>query len=317
MDTFFILILFFLSVVVIFKGGEMLVESAIFISNKLKISPIIVGSTIVSLATTLPETCISLIAVKKGEFAFATGNVLGSMICNFALILGIAFSFMPARFNRVGFASKCSVLFVDLLLLVVFSINGSFSVVEGCFLLVVFLIFILLNIFESLKKKDYFISTQEFQFFEYENGFAMFLQFVVGAFAIAFGSHILVENSISIGGILGFGPKFTVITLVALVTGLPEIVTTISSIRHKNSSIGVGNMIGANIINGAFLMGICCIFAKGKLVIDGGAFIAFLILLVSYMVAIIPTVLRQKTSRVQGFLLLLIYLCYCIYLYFM
>ena len=304
------IILFLLSLVIIFKGGEVLVDSAVYISHKAKIPPMIVGATIVSIATTLPETCVSLVAVYSGNLNLASGNALGSMICNFALILGIAFSFMPSSIDRKGFKVKCTFLFINLLLLSIFALNKSFSIVEGIILLINLFLFLALNIFEAKKCNDVFPNL------EVNKGlWVVFFEFIIAAISIAFGSHVLVVNSSVIGSMFKLNDKFVALTIVAIGTGLPEIVTTINSIKQKNAGIGVGNMIGANIINGSLLMGICSILSKGKLTIDGSAFVTFIVLFLVYIIAVLPTIIRGKSSRFQGILLLLIYLAYVIYLF--
>lgn len=304
-------VLFLLSFVLILKGGGMLVESAIYISHKAKIPPMIVGATVVSLATTLPETCVSLLAVRSGDMQLASGNALGSMICNFALILGIAFTAMPSSVDRSGFKSKCIFLVINLALLTIFAINGRFSIVEGSILLVLLVLFLFTNALEAKRaKEEITLPIKE------QSTVKVALEFIIGALAIGYGSHVLVSNSQTIGSVFGVNQKFLALTIVAIGTGLPEVVTTITSIKQKNAGIGVGNMIGANIINGSMLMGLCSVLSQGKLTIGSSAFLTFLVLFLVYIVAIIPTLIRGKSSRVQGILLLSIYLAYVVYLFF-
>ncbi|MBO7508410.1 MAG: sodium:calcium antiporter [Clostridia bacterium] len=305
-------VLFVLSFVLILKGGEMLVESAIFISHKAKIPPMIVGATVVSLATTMPETSVSTLAVLRGDMALASGNALGSMICNFALILGIAFTILPSSVDRKGFRSKCFFLIIDYILLIVFAFSGKFSIVEGIILLCVLVLFLVGNIIEARKHPESFVEIDV----DKQKTWVMILEFVVGALAITFGSHVSVVNSTSIGKLLHINQKIVALTIVAIGTGLPEVVTTITSIKQNNAGIGVGNMIGANILNGTLLMGVCSILSKGKLMVGSGALLTFLTLLFCYVVAIIPTLIRGKSSRVQGIMLLSIYVVYVVCLFF-
>ena len=230
----FAIVLFVLSFVLILRGGEMLVDSAIYISHKAKIPPMIVGATVVSLATTLPETCVSLLAVSSGDFELASGNALGSMICNFALILGIAFSFMPSQVDRKGFKTKCTFLVINLALLSVFAVNGKFSIIEGVVLLVLLILFLLSNIWDAKKHKEIIVEPVQ-----KNSVFQTICEFVVGAIAIGYGSQVLVSNSGTIAGVFGVNQKFLALTIVAVGTGLPEIVTTITSIKQKNAGIGV------------------------------------------------------------------------------
>ena len=306
-------VLFVLSFVLILKGGEMLVDSAICISQKAKIPPMIVGATVVSMATTLPETSVSTLAVLRGDMALASGNALGSMVCNFALILGIAFTVLPSSVDKKGFRLKCFFLVINYILLAIFAFSGNFSAIEGIVLLILLFLFLLSNVLEAKNSPDKIsIETKNNQ-----NTFLVVLEFIISALAIAFGSHVLVVNSATIGGILHMNQKVVALTIVAIGTGLPEVVTTLTSIRENNAGIGIGNMIGANILNGTMLMGVCGILAKGRLSVGGGALLTFMVLLLCYAVAIIPTVLRGKSTRGQGIFLLAIYLSYIVGLFFM
>ena len=306
------IVLFVLSFILILKGGEMLVDSAICISTKAKIPPMIVGATVVSMATTLPETSVSTLAVLKGNMVLATGNALGSMVCNFALILGIAFTVMPSQVDVKGFKLKCFFLVFNYILLVIFAFSGNFSAIEGIILILVLILFLISNVLEAKK----FPEQNIVKAFEIKT-FVVIVQFIVSALAIAFGSHILVVNSNTIGSILHINQKVVALTIVAIGTGLPEVVTTITSIRENNAGIGIGNMIGANILNGTMLMGSCSILAKGKLAVGSGAVVIFLVLLLCYAVAIVPTVLCGKSTRGQGIFLLVIYFAYILSLFFM
>ena len=306
-------VLFVFSFVLILKGGEMLVDSAICISAKAKIPPMIVGATVVSMATTLPETSVSTLAVLRGDMALATGNALGSMVCNFALILGIAFTVLPSQVDRKGFGKKCFFLVLNYILLVIFAFSGNFSALEGAILLSILFLFLISNIFEARNSPNT-ISTN---IKKEQNTVLVVLEFIISALAIAFGSHVLVVNSSTIGALLHMNQKLVALTIVAIGTGLPEVVTTITSIKENNAGIGIGNMIGANILNGTLLMGSCSILAKGRLSVGSGALLTFLVLMLCYFVAIIPTVLRGKSTRMQGILLLSIYIGYIVSLFFM
>ena len=305
--------LFILSFILILKGGEMLVDSAICISSKAKIPPMIVGATVVSMATTLPETSVSTLAVLRGDMALATGNALGSMVCNFALILGIAFTILPSNVDKKGFLKKCVFLVLNYILLAIFAFSGNFSALEGIVLLVLLFFFLLSNALEAKNSPDQIIPKLKIE----QNTVFVVLEFIISALSIAFGSHILVVNSSTIGQILHMNQKVVALTIVAIGTGLPEVVTTITSIRENNAGIGIGNMIGANIMNGTLLMGSCSILAKGRLSVGSGALLTFAVLMLCYFVAIVPTVLRGKSTRGQGIFLLSIYLAYVLSLFFM
>lgn len=306
-------VLFVLSFVLILKGGEMLVDSAICISAKAKIPPMIVGATVVSMATTLPETSVSTLAVLKGDMVLATGNALGSMVCNFALILGIAFSAMPSAVDRKGFKLKCFFLVANYILLAIFAFSGNFSAIEGIILLALLVAFLISNVIEAKHSPNQIA----FDKTDNRNTLIVVIEFVISALAIAFGSHVLVVNSATIGSVFHMSQKVVALTIVAIGTGLPEVVTTITSIRENNAGIGIGNMIGANILNGTMLMGSCSILAKGRLSVGNGALVTFLVLLLCYLVAIIPTVIRGKSTRGQGIFLLSIYFGYILSLFFM
>lgn len=307
------ILLFALSFVLIFTGGDLLVSSAIWLSRVTKISPIVIGATIVSIATTLPETSISLLAVRHGDMIFASNNAFGSMICNFALILGIAFTFLPSEVDARGFKNKCIFIVLNFFLLLIFAIDRKISNLESILLLVLLVLFLISNIFEARKHKDIKLNWYEEE--ARQNPVIMIVQFVVGAIAIAYGSHILVTNASSIGRLLKIDQRVLALTIIAVGTGLPELVTTITSIKKKSAGIGVGNMLGANVMNGTMLLGICGLFSKGRLTLGIRVWSALIVLAIVNLVAILPIITKGRSSRRQGILLLVIYVTYVIVLY--
>ena len=139
----------------------------------------------------------------------------------------------------------------------------------------------------------------------------------MGFYLLIKGADFLVDGASNLARKFHIPTIIIGLTIVAIGTGLPEVVTTITSIRENNAGIGIGNMIGANILNGTMLMGSCSILAKGRLSVGNGALVTFLVLLLCYLVAIIPTVIRGKSTRGQGIFLLSIYFGYIVSLFFM
>lgn len=309
MSQILIVVLFFLGFLLILKAGDLLVESSVWLAEITRIPPMIIGATVVSIATTFPETTVAMLASFSGNEELAINTAVGSIICNFTLVLGIAFVFFPTKVDAKAFSHKSIFFLIVLVLVTVFSINGEIGLVEGIFLLILFFAFLVFNVGEAKKNR-----------FEYEKNedrpgiFIVLFQFVLSALAIAFGAAVLVNNVEGMSKIIGLSEEFVGLSLIALGTNLPEIVTTITSIKKRTPEIGIGNIFGASTINATLLVGISTIFSIGR-TINLSKFIMFFSLPIMYLILFIisyPIMRKKRSTRLQGCLLILVYAVYSI-----
>ena len=327
-------IVFAVALVLIIKGGDVFVDAASRIAGALKIPPLIVGATIVSLATTLPEIIVSVSAAAKGNVDIAAGNAIGSVTANTALVMGVLLVGMPIMVDKKDFTPKGILLFLAasvLILSCVFTprFQMSSSLLEGEYhslatagiivLAVLCIAFFVQNIRHAksgmqaqpreetptqaeLDKKDILKSI---------------LFFVLGAGGIVLGAQALVESGSALA--LHFGIEQRVISVIAfaLGTSLPELITAISALRRKESAISVGNIIGANIIDLTLILPLCALSCA----VQGGGSLAvpvkavaidMSVCLLTIAIAVIPTIFRGKFSRAQGGVMLTCYGAYVI-----
>jgi len=324
--------LFIISLILVIKGGDIFVDASIKIAKKTRIPTIIIGATIVSIATTLPELIVSIIASIQGSYNLALGNALGSVICNTSLICAISLIFTPTFIKNKTSSFKNYLLIFVLILLGVFcvgiengSVNGALNIFEGALLLILFVIFMYVNLADAKKEikdrlnyeKMYDSHTpHETEEPVTDKMKKLILFFILGAALVAIGSTGLVESAKAIAATLKISETVVGLTIVAIGTSLPELVTTITAIRKKNNTLGYGNVIGANILNITLIIGTsACIAGTNLLPIN------FWTLVVSVPVALIttslfitPMTLKQRTYRWQGITLLSIYIAYIIFI---
>lgn len=305
------LLLFVIGLVLIVKGGDLFVDAASWIAEVSGIPKFIVGATIVSLATTLPEMIVSVMAAVEGKVDMAVGNAVGSVTANTALIFAIAVLFMTVELTRRQYLTKSVILIASSAVVLLASLTGQFQFWGTIVLFLLFFAFIFENV-KQAKLEMHDAEKPEFSGKELAKNIAMF---VFGAAGIVVGSRLLVDSGSAIAVYLGVPESIIAVTLVAVGTSLPELVTTITSIIKKQSSLSAGNIIGANIIDLCLILPLCDLVSAEKLPISHQSIVldmpACLLVVVT---CVLPMLLRQKSSKVQGAVLLVLYIGYLIVL---
>lgn len=305
------LLLFVIGLVLIVKGGDLFVDAASWIAEVSGIPKFIVGATIVSLATTLPEMIVSVMAAVEGKVDMAVGNAVGSVTANTALIFAIAVLFMTVELTRRQYLTKSVILIASSAVVLLASLTGQFQFWGTIVLFLLFFAFIFENV-KQAKLEMHDAENPEFSGKELAKNIAMF---VFGAAGIVVGSRLLVDSGSAIAAYLGVPESIIAVTLVAVGTSLPELVTTITSIIKKQSSLSAGNIIGANIIDLCLILPLCDLVSAEKLPISHQSIVldmpACLLVVVT---CVLPMLLRQKSSKVQGAVLLVLYIGYLIVL---
>lgn len=304
-------LLFILGLVLICLGGDRLVDAAVAIAKKLGIPQIVVGATIVSLGTTLPEILVSTTAAFDGSAAIATGNAFGSIICNTALIAGLTQTIRPSKkIEAAAIRWRGIFFFAVLICMNVYAyLTEELNRPAGIILLLLFALYAYLNI----KKAGSEGEESEEEDTEKENGpiWKHLLILAVCAALLYFGANLLVDNGILIAEALGVPERVIAVTFIALGTSLPELVTSLVSIIKGYGNVGLGNIVGANILNMLLVIGIPAAIAgipveRSTVLIDMP--LGFLVM----AVLLVPILIRKKSSRVQGIALLAIYAVYCV-----
>lgn len=305
--------LFALGILLIVKGGDWFVDAAGWLAEISGIPPVIIGATVVSLATTIPELLVSVLAATQGKVAMAVGNAVGSVNANIGLIMALSVIWAPGIFSRRQLGVKAVLMMAACLLLLGFSISGALSNVGSGMLLAVFLIFVVENI-RSAKT-----CLAEKPTSEYASPAAggkstvggNLLKFFLGAAAIVVGARLLVDNGSKLALCLGVSEAVIGVTMVAVGTSLPELVTTVSALVKRQAELSIGNIIGANVIDLTMILPVCALFSDGTLPVCRQSVILDMpMTVVLVLLAVLPPFICGRFRRSQGVLILLAYTAY-------
>ncbi len=313
------ILLFLLGFVCLIKGGDWFVDGASDIARRLKIPEIIVGATIVSIGTTLPEVMVSATSAVTGHGEIAYGNAIGSIICNTALISALTIAIRPSLVKRKTFILPVIFFFgAAVFYSLIAYLTGYFSRTVGIILVAIFVVYIVLITLRSRKHPD---EVEEEEETVKELPLWKTIVFlIVGAALIAVGARLLVDNGTIIATKLGVPESVVALTFVALGTSLPELVTAITSLIKGHSALSIGNIVGANLFNLVLVCGVSTTLSpfavpasKTIAGMNSSLVVDIPLMLLVMVIMTVPALIRQKLSRVQGILLLLIYAAFVVY----
>lgn len=320
----FISVLFFaLGLVLLIKGGDWFVDGATGIARRFRLPDIIVGATVVSIGTTLPEVMVSTTGALLGQGAMAYGNAIGSIICNTALIAAISVTCNPGPVNVKTMKMPVFFFFTSAAVYCLAAYwLGTFPRWLGIIMLAIFVVYLIANVRQGLRYPEE--TAEEAESATTSRSLAMELVLlVIGAALIAYGANLLVEHGTIIAQKLGVPETVIALTFVALGTSLPELITTITSLKKGHASLGIGNVIGANVFNLVLVSGVAVTIAPfdvpvGKLLLGQNASLVLdipLMLLVMLLLTV-PALAKKRLSRWQGITLLCIYAAFCTFQFF-
>ena len=308
-------LLFLLGLLLIVKGGDWFLAGAVWIAEATGVPRFIIGATIVSLATTLPELTVSVTGVLQGEVDLAVGNAVGSVTANLGLILGISVLCIPSVVNRKQFNLKAILMVVGAALLTVLCWSGTLRLLPGLLLFVIFIVYLGNNIVDARSSVQEREALPERRTTSYRQMIMKLGMFVIGIAAIVLGSQLLINYGSELALQLGVPSSIIGVTMVAIGTSLPELVTTLTAIAKKEASMSVGNIVGANVIDLTMILPICSAASGGRLTIGSQTTALDLpVCLLLCCVAVLPPLLKGKFYRVQGVLMLAVYAGYVVML---
>ena len=303
------ILILIIGLVLLVKGADFFVKGASSLAMKFKIPQIVIGLTIVAMGTSAPEASVSINSALKGVTGVAIGNVLGSNIANVLLILGLTSAICALRLQKNSVKIEMPfVLFVTALMCVAGYYLHSLDRIFGFVLLLLFGAFLayLFKISQDSQNK----SQEEDS--KLMNPWLMLLCIVGGLGALVYGSDLTVNSAIDIAHRLSISDRIICLTIVAIGTSLPELVTCVIAALKKQPDIAVGNIIGSNIFNVLFVLGLTCVIQPvsfdSAFILDGIVAIISIILLFAY------TIGDRKLTRLEGCSLLLLYVIYLGYL---
>ncbi len=322
MCAFMTYALFAAGVILLVKCGDVFVDSSSYFARATGIPDFIVGATVVSFGTTLPEIIVSSMAAydarklcgyglyeKAAEkVGMAVGNGIGSVTANTALILALSILFMPVRVDTVFFKKAVILVSGVLCLWCVTSFTGELRLWGSALLTAIFIIFMTENVISSKAKKNNIEDLPQTD----KKSFAVnLIKILFGAAGIMLGSHLLVKHGSEIAFRAGVSESVIGITAVAVGTSLPELVTTINALVKKQASLSAGNIIGANIIDITLILPISSFVYSGSLPVSAAnTALDFPVCILVTLAALVPTLIKKRFFRLQGIVLLLVYSIY-------
>ena len=311
-------LLFIVGLLFLIKGGDWFVDGASALARRFHLPELLIGATVVSIGTTLPEVMVSTMSALSGHGEIAYGNAIGSVICNAALIAAITIAVRPGRVDPKTLKTPVAFFFAAAAIYCIAAyVFGRFTRVMGIIMLATFVAYMAVNV---LQMKNTPAGEQEASEEEEEEMplAKTLILLVLGAVLIAVGANLLVDNGTLIAQALGVPESVIALTFVALGTSLPELVTAITSLVKGHSDLSLGNIVGANVFNLVLVSGMSITLApftipqsatlfgiNSSLVLDLPVMLAVMLILT------VPALVKGKLNRAQGILLLAIYAAFC------
>lgn len=294
--------------ILLIKGADFFVDGATFIANKFKIPLIVIGMTIVAIGTSLPEITISVLASFKGSNGMAIGNILGSNILNICLVLWLVacFSAVPVKKQTIKIDIPFLII-LEVILLVLGLIGGSLSRLDGIILCVLFIGFTLYIIKSSKGQPAEEIEAKDLKVWQ------VILYLVGGCVAIKFGGDFIVDSATTIAKQFGMSDNLIGLTIVALGTSLPELVTSVVAARKGQVDLALGNVIGSDIFNILIALMLSAIVNPLTYTFENivDNIVAILIAIFTFIFAYTD----KQIKKLEGASLLLIYVVYAVYIF--
>lgn len=314
----------FAGFLLLYFSAEWLVKGSSSLARNMGVTPIVIGLTVVAFGTSAPELVVSLVSAIKGKSMIAVGNVIGSNICNIALVLGLSAVFQPIRSSGEVVNRELPVMIGISLFLLLLSWNSVIGRAEGIILFGGVVAYTIVNYQRAMRKtgdgeknevSSYRAELEEIGYVASRVKQIIFI--IVGIAGVAFGAKLVVDSAVKIMTALGVSEKFISLTLVAFGTSLPELTTSVVAAIRKEMDISIGNLLGSNVFNILSVLGATSIVRP--IIIEGGFIESGLIIdyFVMMVISILPWIMMRKSptiSRINGITLLLCYTGYIIFL---
>ena len=301
------------------KGADLLVKAATSIAKKFGLSEMLIGLTIVAIGTSLPEIFITITSSLEGHSDLIIGNAIGSCICNFLFVIGISALVRPVKFDRRIIKRHLPISIIAMLLILFLGNTtklGETLIIDrwqGVILLLCTIAYIIYTIYEEKKLKNKQIDDEiikDVESKEIKSIFTIIIFLILGILGLKFGSDFVVDNSILIAGRLGLSESFIGMTVVAIGTALPEIITGIISARRNETDLLLGNITGSNILNLCLLIGLGAVINPLRFTTDFNISILILISVTVYLQIIATINKNNELDRKRGILLIIVYIVY-------
>lgn len=299
------ILLFCLGLILIIKCGDLFVEASRWVSGVTGIPKVVIGATLVSFATTSPEFFVSMISTLQGSVELSTGNAIGSVICNLGLPLAVFLIMRPQKNRDKTFVRQCMVMILAVLIFLAGALRGYITMLEAVLLYGVFGLFVLVNVLGA-KSESQRVPTDGRDIGKH------LAMFVIGLGGIILSAQLMVDNAKLIAAAFGVSETVIGLTVVAVGTSLPEIVTCFTSIAKGEKGLATGNIIGANIVNVTLIMSTSTVFSGGSLPVSAHTACIDLPVALILIALLASTIWTKKFSRWQGISMLTVYVVYTV-----
>ena len=317
------LFLFTLGLALVYFGAEWLLKGATGLVYRYSVSPLIIGATVVALGTSMPEFVFNLFAAFSNEDGLALGNIVGSNICNIALVLGASGLVLPLLASRDVLTKGYPFMMIVLVVFYLVALDGTITRIDGLFLAGMLFVFVFLIVRGSADGGEKQASDAVLG--EVTNapvsvcwkwmpllGGALLL-LAGGALLLAGGAWLMMESAVDIATMLGVSPVIIGLTVVAVGTSLPELATSLLGALKGQAELSVGNVLGSNILNVLFVVGPISLFRP--LQVEADVLAVHLPIMLAFGVVLLPIVwIRRRIGRIEGAFLLTGFLAYLVYL---
>lgn len=314
------IVLIIIGFVLLIKGADFLVEGSSNVAKRFHIPEIIIGLTIISIGTSIPELFVSITSALDGYPDMAIGNVIGSNIVNLLFILGLSSIIKSVTFKRETRLIEIPIcLFVSIAFMIICNIGQDVSRLDGIILIALFILFIIYTIVMAFKgeefdKEDDNVEEEK----EAKKGSTLkdVLFIVLGIVALKVGGDLAVDNAVNVAKILGLSEKIISITILAIGTSLPELVTSVSAAIKGKSDIAIGNILGSNIFNMLLIIGTSSLI---KPIVYNMSYNKDMIILIAgtAILSLFPLIPpKNKMSRMNGVIYVIMYLGYMVSLFY-
>jgi cation:H+ antiporter len=311
--NFEVFIFLILGLIALFIGAEGLIRGASALALRVGITPLVVGLTVVAFGTSTPELVVSLKAALIGNSSISLGNVVGSNIANIALILGIAAMIRPLDVHANVIRREIPIMIGLSILLIVLLLDRELSLIDGIIFVAGIITYTIVNISMARKEKNAEVENEFKEGLKTKLGVSVSIVFVVGGLGLMIlGANLFVTSAISIAKTIGVSDAIIGLTIVAIGTSLPELITSIVASYKNESDIAIGNVVGSNIFNILGILGITALVIP--LSTEGISYIDFGVMLFTAMILLPLSKTGFRISRLEGILLLTGYIIYIYYL---
>ena len=313
------ILLIILGFVLLIKGADFLVDGASSLAKRFNIPEIIIGLTIVSIGTSMPELFVSSTSAMNGSSDMAIGNIIGSNLCNLLMILGISTIIKPVKFQKETRLIEIPLCLIITIIFAIFcNTSGTISRIEALILIFLFVLFIIYTIIMGKKGKAFDAENAIIEIKEDNKPLSLkksIILIVLGIVGLKIGGDLTVENATNLARMFNVSEKIIGLTILAIGTSLPELVTSVTAAIKGNSDIAIGNIIGSNIFNILLIIGVSAIISPLTYNFTYNIQIAILVLstMVLSIFPIIPP--KNEMSRFNGLIYLIIYIIYMVILF--